>query len=204
MKTKFYFPLLLFPIVIYSQSGNELLKKVQEKFKSIDNFSAVFNQTIYDESGKASVKMSGTFSYKRKNKFIVEMKNSAIVSNSKTIWNYDKKLKRVIVSNFSDDPTSFSLERYIFDYPSLCRVKNAAAQNSEEQILELIPKNDNLDFKSVKIWLSKNYMITKMEIVDLSDMKYSFQLSDIKENQEISDSKFTFYPPKGTQIIDLR
>lgn len=204
MKTKFYFPLLLFPIVIYSQSGNELLKKVQEKFKSIDNFSAVFNQTIYDESGKASVKMSGTFSYKRKNKFIVEMKNSAIVSNSKTIWNYDKKLKRVIVSNFNDDPTSFSLERYIFDYPSLCRVKNVAAQNSEEQILELIPKNDNLDFKSVKIWLSKNYMITKMEIVDLNDMKYSFQLSDIKENQEISDSKFTFYPPKGTQIIDLR
>lgn len=204
MKTKFYFPLLLFPIVIYSQSGNELLKKVQEKFKSIDNFSAVFNQTIYDESGKASVKMSGTFSYKRKNKFIVEMKNSAIVSNNETIWNYDKKLKRVIVSNFNDDPTSFSLERYIFDYPSLCRVKNAAAQNSEEQILELIPKNDNLDFKSVKIWLSKNYMITKMEIVDLSDMKYSFQLSDIKENQEISDSKFTFYPPKGTQIIDLR
>ncbi|MBI1936768.1 MAG: outer membrane lipoprotein chaperone LolA [Ignavibacteriales bacterium] len=204
MKTKFYFPLLLFPFVIYSQSGNELLKKVQEKFKSVDNFSALFNQTIYDENGKASVKMNGTFSYKRKNKFIVEMKNSAIVSNSETIWNYDKKLKRVIVSNFSDDPTSFSFERYIFDYPSLCRVKNTAAQNSEEQILELIPKNDNLDFKSVKIWLNKNYMITKMEIVDLGDVKYSFQLSDIKENQEISDSKFTFYPPKGIEIIDLR
>ena len=47
-------------------------------------------------------------------------------------------------------------------------------------------------------------MISKMEVVDLADTKYTFQLSSIKINQDIPDSKFDFTPPKGIKIIDLR
>lgn len=187
-----------------SISGNELLKRIQDEFKTFESFSAKFTQNIYDEKGTVDSKLSGKFSYKKKNKFIVELKNSTIISNGESIWNYEKVQKRVIISYFNDEPSSFSLDRFVFDYPALCRVKSINDESSTLPILELIPKDENLNFKSIKIWVTESYFISKLEIVDLSDLKFVLQITDVKKNIEISDTKFTFYPPKGIKIIDLR
>ncbi len=187
-----------------SISGNELLKRIQDEFKTFESFTAKFTQNIYDENGNIDSKLSGKFTYKKKNKFIVELKNSTIISNGETMWNYEKVQKRVIISYFNDEPSSFSLDRFVFDYPALCRIKSIKDESLPQPILELIPKDENLNFKSIKIWVTESYFISKMEIVDLSDLKFILQITDVKKNIEISDSKFIFYPPKGIKIIDLR
>ena len=132
------------------------------------------------------------------------MKNNSIISDGTTVWNYDARSKRVIISNFRDEPTSFSLERYIFDYPALCKIKYSVTGKGNEEIIELVPKENYIDFKSAKIWKSSDNMISRMEIIDLADVKYIFQLSSVKIDQDIKDSKFNFTPPKGIKIIDLR
>ena len=119
--------------LISAQSGNDALKKIQNKFNLLTDFSATFSQVVLDENGKTNVKLNGSFYYKRKNKFVVELKNQSIVSNAELIWNYDKRQKRVVISYFEDDPTSFSLEKYIFDYPKLCRIKLIKNGNEEIQ-----------------------------------------------------------------------
>lgn len=188
---------------LFAQSGTESLKKIQNKFASISNFTANFVQFTFNEQGKSSAKLTGKIYYKRENKFVVELKNQTIISNGVLVWNYNHKQKQVIISNFIDEPTSFSLERYVFDYPSLCNVKLIKKDNNVE-VIELIPRKDMLDIKDVKIWKNNEDMITKLEIKDVSDMYYSFQFDDIKINQDILESKFTFNPPKGIRIIDLR
>ncbi len=189
---------------VNAQSGNETLKKIQDKFKSLTDFSADFAQTVISPETKGTVKLSGKFYYKRKNKFIVELKNGSIISNGETVWNYDTKQKRVVISPFNEDPTSFSLERYIFDYPTVCKIKSIPGENNKDEIIELVPKNNNIDFKSAKIWKSPEDMISKLEVIDLGDTKYTIQLSALKIDQELPDSKFNFNPPKGIKIIDLR
>lgn len=204
MKAKVIF-ILLFSQFIFAQSPNEILKKAQAKFNSITGLSANFSQTIVNPEGKPAGKDNGTFLYKRKNKFIVDQKKSTIVSNAESVWNYDKVNKKVVISTFYDEPTSFSIERFIFDYPALCRLKYVKEESSDnEKVIQLIPKDEQLDVKEIKIWINNNNLISKLEIVDLIDMRYSFGFTDIKENPEISESRFTFYPPKGIKVIDLR
>lgn len=188
---------------LVAQSGNESLKKLQSKFNSLTDFSATFSQSITDQSGKSLGKTTGKFFYKRKNKFCVELKNGSITSDSENVWNYDQKQKRVVISYFSDEPTTFSLERYIFDYPAMCRVKSTKS-GGDEEVIELTPKDNGLDILGAKIWKNTEGMISKLEVIDLSEVKYQFQFSDIKVDQQIPDSKFNFIPPKGTKIIDLR
>jgi outer membrane lipoprotein carrier protein len=196
--------LILFVDLTSAQSGKETLKKIQTKFKSINNFSADFSQTISDPEGKQGGKLSGKFYYKRKNKFIVETKSQNIISDGTTVWNYNSRQKRVVISSLSDESTSFSLERYIFDYPALCNIKSAGIDGKEE-VIELVSKdNNNIEFNSVKIWKTSDDMISKMEIIDLSGAKYIFKLSNIKTDQDMPDSKFTYTPSKGIKIIDIR
>ena len=205
MKTKLI-SLFLISSFLFAQSSNDLLRKVQSRFSSLSNFTADFTQSINALQNARLTKVTGKFSYKRKNKFIVELKNETIVSDGNTIWNLNKKFNRVVISYFSDDPTSFSLERFIFDYPPLCKVRAIKDEPAApgEGILELLPKDQDMEFKLVKIWINKDGLISSLEIVDRGDIKYDFQFSNFKLNQELSDSKFTYNPSKGIQIIDLR
>lgn len=206
MKTKLLLVLFLLSSFLYAQSGRDLLKRVQNKFNSLNNFSADFSQSIYGAQSSNPARATGKFYYKKKNKFIVEMKNDMVVSDGNTIWNLNKKFNRVVISYFSDDPTSFSLETFIFDYPPLCVVKVIKDEHTApgEGVLELTPKDQDMQFKSVKIYIDKEGLISGLEIVDRGDIKYSFQFSNFKLNQDMPDSKFTYNPPKGIHIIDLR
>ena len=204
MKSKFLFLLIISFGLLHAQTGNEFLKKIQNKFKSVSDFSADFSQFVTEPEGKQGTKISGKFYYKRKNKFIVELKNGKIISNGETVWNYDVRQKRVVISNFSDDPTSFSIERYVFDYPSECEVNLVKSDNGKDDYIELVPKRGDLDFNSAKIWKNSDDLIIRMEIEDISDYKYSIILNNINTDSKLSDDKFNFNPPKGIKIIDLR
>jgi outer membrane lipoprotein carrier protein len=198
--------LVLMASGIMAQSGQEVLRKVQNKFRSIQNFTAGFVQTINSNNGIKPNTLKGTFYYKRKNKFVVELNNQTITSDGKVIWNYDVRFKRVVINNIENDPTSFSLEKFIFDYPQHCNVKvvkNGPLQKGEKQI-ELDPNDQSMQFKWAKIWVQPDGLIAKMEVQDRGDIKYILEFSDLKLNQNLADQKFTFYPPKGTKIIDLR
>ena len=189
-----------------AQSAGESIKRLQSKFNSINNFTSEFSQSLFSLQGGEQGKTAGKFTYKKQNKFVVDLKNQTIVSDGTNVWNYDKKFKRVVISYLADDPTSFSLEMFIFNYPSLCKarlIKDNSISSGEELII-LTPKNNDLQFKEVKIWKNSDNLISKMELVDLGDIKYAFSFNDLKINQDISDLVFTFYPPKGTKVIDLR
>ncbi len=204
MRAKYFLLLFITASVVYPQSANQLIKKLQNKFNSISNFTANFTQNFFGTDGHDQGKSSGTIIYQRKNKFIVTLKNQVIVSDGETIWNNDKRFNRVVISTLKDDPTTFSLERFIFDYPALCRIKLEKDEASREEYLLLTPKDQDMEFKYVKIWLTPDDLISKLEVLDLGDVKYFFQFSDHKINQAVSEARFTFYPPKGIKIIDLR
>ncbi|MEW6702925.1 MAG: outer membrane lipoprotein chaperone LolA [Bacteroidota bacterium] len=206
MKTKIFLFLFLVSSYCFAQSANDVLKRIQNKFNSINNFTANFTQSYYSSSGQNTGRSSGKFFYKRKNKFIVELKNQLIVSDGQTIWNSDKRFNRVVISSIADDPTSFSLERFVFDYPPLCKNKIIKDETVApgENLIELTPKDQDMEFKTVKIWTSEDGLISKLEVVDRGGMRYSFQFTDIKINQYLPDTKFAYSPSKGIQIIDLR
>lgn len=206
MKTKIFLSIFCISALVYGQSANQVIKKLQNKFSSITNFTANFSQSNFNANGQDQGKTLGKITYQRKNKFIVELKTQTIVSDGATIWNSDKRFNRVVISNLADDPTTFSLERFVFDYPPLCKMKIVSEDplSKGSDYIELTPKDNDMEFKYVRIWLAADGMISKLEFLDLGDIRYAFQFTDLKVNQEISEARFTFYPSKGMKIIDLR
>jgi outer membrane lipoprotein-sorting protein len=93
----------------------------------------------------------------------------------------------------------------VFDYPPLCKNKIVTEESSKGEIcIDLTPKDQDMEFKYVKIWITNDGMISRIEVLDRGDMRYAFRFTDLKINQDLSDSRFTYYPPKGIKIIDLR
>ncbi len=200
MKRILFFVLL--PIIMFAQNPQTILKLMQNKVKETAGFSCNFKQSFADNTKKKS-SLSGKFVFAYGDKYIVETKNFKITSDGKSVWNYTPNQKRVIISNTEDEASSFSIDRYLFKVPELCKltiIKDEKFPNA----IKLIPKSYDLEFSSAEVYADENYFIRKVVITDTNDVTYILELNDNKVITDLSQYKFTFSPPKGVKIVDMR
>ena len=193
----------IFLFTVFTQScftkdkGEQMLKVLQDKFNSVSNVTADFRQTV---NGK--VNLAGKFFFEKKNKLRLELKNLIIVSNGTTNWSFNKRENKVVISDYDkENPPVFSINNFIETYPSQCTV--SSVNEGGKEILVLTAKNDSMKFKAIKIWLNGENLIEKL-LVDSGGKTVEMTFTGYKINQRLGNSIFTFIPPKGSSIVDLR
>ena len=194
------FFILLFTVSISAQGKHQdILDSVQKKYNSVKDLTATFKQSVNDKSS-----LSGKIYYAKGNKLRLELKNSTIVSDGTNTWNYNKPQKKVVINNTSaSDQSSFSIDKFLYDYPS----KSAVTFENEDlhNVVVLVPnKGSNLNFKKVRIMVDQEFLITHVSIENIPGGITSLQFSNYKLSQNLPDSTFTFSPPEGANVIDLR
>ncbi len=184
-------------ITLSGQFAESELKKLQEKFLSINNFSAEFEQISNSFGDQQNAR--GKFYYSKGNKFRIEFADQIICSDGKSIWNYDESEKRVVINNLDDQPGIFSIDKYIMEFSKFCnysKIKNGLRfENCTD---------DNSFYKSIELSYNDNYMLTSVDVKDNMNNRYAFKLINMIENKITDDSIFKLTIPEGIRIIDLR
>jgi len=187
----------LFSVNNYGQTS-KLLIEVQNSFKKLDSFSSDFVQY---SNGK--VNLYGKLFFKKPNKMKLDLKNIQITSDGKTVWNYMKKQNKVMINNYDEsDPSLFTIDKFLFDYPSKC-VSADQSENGKSFIL-LTPKEDFESFKKAKLYINDKNELKRISITDINNNLIEFELKNLKYNLSLVDSDFIFTPPNNSKIIDLR
>lgn len=191
--------ILVFAVNLFAQEMNKEIVKLQKKFETINNFTADFSQKTAGENNKSGFSLKGKFLFQKKNNFRIEFARQTIISDGETIWNYNKGMKRVVISSFENEPSAFSINAFIMEYPAKCKIKSL-----DSKTIKMVPFTDDVEFNSVLIKYDKNYVIEYIEVEDFSETKYIVSLYNVKLNKKLSKEKFTFTPPEGIQVVDLR
>ena len=193
--------LFLIPALIYSQSAKETLLSFQNKYKTVKSFTADFAQETKSNLNKDTYKNSGKIYFEKINKFRIEFQGQLLITDGTSVWNYNKKQNKVVITNYNSEPSVFSLDKYILDYPKDCE---ATYFNQAQKILLLKPKKKGMDFKDIKIYTSNSQIMSRIEFTDANGNYYSFEFSNVKLNEKINGQQFTFITPKGVRSVDLR
>lgn len=194
--------LILPGLFTIAQDGKTVISKIQDKFGTIKTIKADFTQEFINSEGQSSGKMSGTYLQATGDKFKISTERGEIISDGNTVWNVNKNLERVVISNADDRTNSFSLEKVIFDFPALCEVK-LLNETSSSFVLELVP-NENLGFSKATLTVSNLYLINSVLIEDFNNVMISFKLNNYEIDRDIDPGTFIFTPYEGIEIIDLR
>ena len=198
MKTILGFIFLFFTSIGFFQDAETVLKSLQSKFDSITDLTADISQTT---GGKNN--LSGKFFFKKESNLRIEFPNQLIVADGKTSWNYNKKDNKVIISDYDEAGSGLlSIKYLVYQYPSECDL-SLLSQGSEE-ILILKPKSKRNKLGEVKLYITKDNLISKAVVSNQSAGTMEVSFLNYKLNQKLSDSKFSFTPPEGTTVVDLR
>ncbi len=197
------FIFLAIPFFLQAQVADSVIKKMQKKFATIEDLKADFRQSIYSVPNVESIVFEGKFYYKKENNFAIILPRRDIISDGESVWNYDKTQNKVVISEFDNENTTFSLNKIIYSYPEKCDL-SLVRNSTDSFIIKAIPNDLDINFKEAYLTVSENYLLDKVEIIDFNNVKYIFELFSTKINQKISDSFFQFAPSTEVEVIDLR
>ena len=189
---------LLLSTVGFTQNAESVLKSLQNKFDSITDLTADVAQKNNGQSN-----LTGKMYFKKENNIRLEFGNQTIVADGKTSWNYNKKNKKVIISDYDEAGSGLlSINYLVYQYPSECDLSLSTEGTS--QILNLKPKSKKDNLGEVKLYISKENLIDKALISNPASGTMEVSFSNYKLNQNLPDSKFSFTEPEGTAVVDLR
>jgi outer membrane lipoprotein-sorting protein len=189
----------VFAATSYSQNdADKVMKDLQSKFDTIKDLSVEFTQ-----SANGKIKLTGMLFIKKENKLRIDTKNLIIVSDGKTSWSYNKTGNKVIISSYDEnDPGVFSINELVYDIPAQSDIE--LSNDNGQNVLKLTPNSYEYSFDNVKLWLGEDNLINKVELNDTAMGKVEIKFSNYQLNQNLIDSDFSFTPPEGSRIIDIR
>lgn len=186
-------------------TAQEVIQNVQNAYNNITDAKASFSQTVKFGKQKAQ-SSSGTLYIKKEKKYRIETGSNTIVTDGSTSWSYTPSKKQVVIDHYKETGNTFSPNKYLFQYPENFYSDLTGTEKisgKDVYVLSLKPRESGY-VKSAKLWVGKDdWMIKKIYIVtDESTSTYS--VKNIQTNTGLSNSKFTFSPPEGTEVIDMR
>ena len=182
-----------------------LLDRVQQHYQATKSFSAKFDETI-TRAGAAPLQRSGIIYYEKPGKLRWEFEGSqpeTIVSDGKTIYDYDPALNQVVETPLAQASRSDAAAAFLLGAGNVKRDFKAEAiiapSSSGLVHVALTPKQGG---QRIEAGIERRtYNIATLSIGDAMGNRTNLSFSDIELNRPLHASQFMFTPPDGTDIV---
>jgi len=164
-----------------------------------------FEQQVFDRSGKAVEKASGTFAFQRPGKFrwiYDKPHKQVLIGDGTKLWIHDPDLNQVTVKRIDRaiSSTPAALLAGKDDITKLFTLRDGGASDGLNWV-EATPKAQDTGFERVRLGLSGK-SLAAMELFDQLGGRTMLRFSDLKANAAVAPDTFTFTPPKGADVLE--
>ncbi|MDX9759645.1 MAG: outer membrane lipoprotein chaperone LolA [Bacteroidota bacterium] len=194
-------------MIAWAIDAREIIENVQERYEDMTDARLGFTQSVRFKVSKAEQRVQGTLLFKKPNKYRIETEERTVVTDGTTSWSWSPRNRQVVIDKYKEDTHAFSPEQLLLSYPknyysTLVGEEKIGGQST--YVLKLTPKDDNAFATAMKIWVSKDWLIRKVEITDVNGAVTTYLIENISIDQKISDATFNYQVPERAEVIDLR
>jgi chaperone LolA len=192
-----------------AQSVEDIVEEIQDRYDNLKYFSADFTQVEKFNLTGTENKTKGKIFVRDGVKYRLETDDRTIVTDGTTVWTWSVFNNQVLIDRAKKDDGAMLPRDLLFKYPReyyASLLEEVTYNGRDHYVLKLDPKEDTHGYiKTMKIWVdTDSYLISKIEYTDLNDNTSAFEISKINTKKELPDALFTFTPPQGSEVIDLR
>ena len=179
---------------------------LKKTYAGINSLEASFHQKIFVAGIKKTRDADGDFFFKRHKGFIwkyTKPKGKLFLYDGRYMWQEEEGKPFVLKNKVSAEKTGgtfFDLVEDIARIDNLFSVKQQS-MIAGMQYFELVPKKDS-SVNLAKLWIDKNNLLRKIEILEFTGNINTIEFSDIKVNPTISDSKFVYRAEGKKDVVE--
>ena len=198
---KYFLILLLFSFPAFASGLDDFLAFNA----SSKTATGLFDQQVFDRSGKAVEKASGSFAFQRPGKFrwtYEKPHKQLLVGDGQKLWIHDPDLNQVTVKRIDQaiSSTPAALLAGKDDITTIFTLRDAGAADGLNWV-EATPKAQDTGFEKVRLGLSGR-TLAAMELFDSLGGHTLLRFSELKPNAPVSADSFRFSPPKGADVLE--
>ncbi|AMD01723.1 outer membrane lipoprotein chaperone LolA [Halomonas chromatireducens] len=192
---------LALPVAALASEGADRLATMLEP---LETYQASFEQQILDGSGQRLQQANGTMWLSRPGKFRWEVDapyQQEVISDGSEVYLYDPDLEQVTVQ---------ALDQRVTHTPALLLSGSASEltenydvtrqQQGSNEVFRLVPKSPDTLFEELEMTF-RGEELRGLEMTDSTGQRTAIEFRDVRLNQSIDDSRFTFDIPDGTDVI---
>ncbi len=189
----------------------EIVAKVQGQYDTHEDFKASFVQeTLLKSLGKKQV-AEGVAYFKKPGKMRWDYQKpmkQEIISDGNNLWNYRPEEKQVVVSPMAHSFQSKTPSTFLMGLGNLKKDFQARwakePSSGENYFLELTPRETEGSLEKLSLLVDReNFKILQARIQDVMGNVTQISFSKIQFDNHLSDSLFTFTPPKGVEVFRM-
>lgn len=189
-----------------AQTADAVVERLQKRYESISGLEATFTQTMISEFLDAPESSAGRIVLSGK-QMRIETGRQTFVTDGVVTWLYDTDVDEVLVNDYVEEEM-FPVREFLFDYDDayeVIGVEQATVAGEKVQVVRLRARDDSSPYREIAITVrDRDDVITKLDILDVNETRMVFELDDVVLNPELVPATFSFSPPEGTTVIDLR
>jgi chaperone LolA len=175
----------------------DMLKKT---YAGIQTVEARFNQKIVISTLKRERESKGEFYYKRGKGFLWKYtgpSRKVFLYDGKAMWQADEEQPFVIKERVDKGKVQGSFLDLVEDISKLDVYFNIqeVAQDKDGTMFLLAPKKEGM-LQSARMWVDAKYLVSKIEITEITGNTNTISFSSIKINKSLDDGLFIFNPGK--------
>lgn len=189
-------------------NAKKILDGVSAKFKTFKTVQAKYDLTVTNKAGKNAGKKNGSIFIKGQ-KYQITEKTVQIFCDGRQVWKFEPAANEVSIS--AVDPnnqaiTPAKLLSNFYDKDFTYKLNGTKSMNGKQLAeIELTPTTKGRNFSKVLVYVDQaKQMIVSTKVFENSGNVYSYSVSDLKTNVNLSDDMFTFDKSKhpGVEVLD--
>jgi outer membrane lipoprotein carrier protein len=204
------FPLLValfvVPLPVQAQSPPSL-EALQTRYDQLNALRATFTQVTASEFASDSTRLNGRVLLSG-NKYRVESPGQTVVNNGETTWIYSRADSQVVVNDADANATTVTPQTFLtasaatYDVTS---TRTTRRDGGPHDVLSLTATADTARFREATLWVRRSdRIVTRFRALDQNGSTLDLRLHEIAVDPTFDGTPFTFSPPDGVEVVDLR
>jgi len=190
-----------------SQSNPLSLTDVQEAHEALDGLRASFTQVISSDFAGDTTRIEGTVLLSG-NKYRVNTPGQTVVTDGETTWIYTPADSQVVVNDAEKESSTVTPETFhtaSADRYSVASRTPTTRSGADHVKLQVTAADSASRFKKATLWVRQSdRVVTRMRATDRNGSTLDLRLEDLVVNPTLTNDPFTFSPPEGMEVVDLR
>jgi len=217
MKYKSIITTLLFVFIILSttihakvrittESLDKAVNNIESTYKAVYDMTTDFEQKSYVVILNKNVLNIGVMKWKKPGKFFIDYTGSdpkQYISNGKKIWIYVPGDTQVEVYKVSNETISKETLEFMRGFVNIKKFFNITGWKKQKSMVELklMPIFEGAPYSRLTCKFGSNNLLKEVTIHNITGNISTYKFNNVRINNDLPDTIFTFKKPKGVKEV---